>query len=56
MTTTLPVFDTGPIETAATPQMVLDTVRDALIAHAEGRTSVPRPCTWTSPKPTGTAM
>lgn len=55
MTTTLPVFDTGAIETAATSRMVLDTVRDALIAHAEGRTSVPPPCTWTSPRPTATA-
>lgn len=40
---TLPVFDTAAITEAATSQLVLDTVRDALIAHAEGRTSVPPP-------------
>ncbi len=53
MTTPLPVFDTGPIETAATPQMVLDTVRDALIAHAEGRTSVPPPLHMDFPEANG---
>ncbi|WP_405593954.1 ornithine cyclodeaminase family protein [Streptomyces sp. NBC_01410] len=40
---TLPMFDTAAIKKAATSQLVLDTVRDALIAHAEGRTSVPPP-------------
>ncbi|MFJ5025902.1 ornithine cyclodeaminase family protein [Streptomyces goshikiensis] len=40
---TLPVFDQTAIERAVTTQLVLDTVRDALIAHAEGRTSVPPP-------------
>ncbi|MFE7781004.1 ornithine cyclodeaminase family protein [Streptomyces nigrescens] len=40
---TLPVFDAAAIERAAGPQLVLDTVRDALIAHAEGRTHVPPP-------------
>ncbi|MFD9270483.1 ornithine cyclodeaminase family protein [Streptomyces goshikiensis] len=43
MTTTLPVFDLAAIETAATPEIVLESVRDALIAHAEGRTTVPPP-------------
>ncbi|MER6518475.1 ornithine cyclodeaminase family protein [Streptomyces sp. NPDC060334] len=40
---TLPVFDQTAIEKAVTTQLVLDSVRDALIAHAEGRTSVPPP-------------
>ncbi|MFD3421784.1 ornithine cyclodeaminase family protein [Streptomyces decoyicus] len=40
---TLPVFDAAAIERAVTPRLVLDTVRAALIAHAEGRTSVPPP-------------
>jgi ornithine cyclodeaminase len=40
---TLPVFDTAAIKEAATQQLVFDTVRDAMIAHAEGRTSVPPP-------------
>ncbi|MFI1869757.1 ornithine cyclodeaminase family protein [Streptomyces jumonjinensis] len=40
---TLPVFDTAAIERAATPRLVLDAVRGALIAHAERRTSVPPP-------------
>ncbi|MFJ6900675.1 ornithine cyclodeaminase family protein [Streptomyces hokutonensis] len=40
---TLPVFDAAVIKEEATPQLVFDTVRDALIAHAEGRTSVPPP-------------
>ncbi|MCX5175315.1 ornithine cyclodeaminase family protein [Streptomyces virginiae] len=53
MTTTLPVFDTGAIETAATSRMVLDTVRDALIAHAEGRTSVPPPLHMDFPQANG---
>jgi len=34
-----PVFETAAIEQAATPRLVLDTVRSALIAH--GRTTVP---------------
>ncbi|MGW7368766.1 ornithine cyclodeaminase family protein [Streptomyces sp. NPDC054841] len=37
------VFDAAAIEQAATPHLVLDTVRDALIAHAHGRTTVPPP-------------
>ncbi|MFF4603623.1 ornithine cyclodeaminase family protein [Streptomyces sp. NPDC001339] len=39
----LPVFDPAAIKKAVAPQLVLDTIRDALIAHAEGRTSVPPP-------------
>jgi ornithine cyclodeaminase len=38
-----PVFDADAIERALTPHLVLDAVRDALIAHAHGRTSVPPP-------------
>ncbi|MEV6400158.1 ornithine cyclodeaminase family protein [Streptomyces sp. NPDC051907] len=40
---TLPVFDTAAVQKAATSQLVLDTARAALVAHAEGRTSVPPP-------------
>ncbi|GGU74620.1 cyclodeaminase [Streptomyces albospinus] len=40
---TQPLFDAAAIEQAATPHLVLDTVRDALIAHAHGRTTVPPP-------------
>lgn len=40
---TLPVFDAAAVERAVTSRLVLDTVREALIAHAEGRTSVPPP-------------
>jgi ornithine cyclodeaminase/alanine dehydrogenase-like protein (mu-crystallin family) len=40
---TLPVFDLAAIKKAAAAQLLLDTVRDALIAHAEGRTTVPPP-------------
>ena len=40
---TLPVFDLAAIKKAAASQLVLDTVRDALIAHADGRTIVPPP-------------
>ncbi|WP_406292746.1 hypothetical protein OG948_00145 [Embleya sp. NBC_00888] len=43
MTTALPVFDLAAIATAATPEIVLESVRDALIAHAEGRAGVPPP-------------
>ena len=41
------------IERAATSQLVLDTVRDALIAHAEGRTSVPPPLHMDFPEADG---
>jgi ornithine cyclodeaminase/alanine dehydrogenase-like protein (mu-crystallin family) len=40
---TIPVLDLEAIEAAAKPELVLDTVRAALIAHAEGRTTVPPP-------------
>ena len=40
---TIPVLDLAAIEAAAKPQVVLDTVRAALVAHAEGRTTVPPP-------------
>ncbi|KOU39415.1 ornithine cyclodeaminase [Streptomyces sp. WM4235] len=50
---TLPVFDQTAIEKAVTTQLVLDTVRDALIAHAEGRTSVPPPLHMTFPETDG---
>ncbi|MGW7002729.1 ornithine cyclodeaminase family protein [Streptomyces sp. NPDC054933] len=50
---TLPVFDTAAIKKAATPQLVFDTVREALIAHAEGRTSVPPPLHMEFPEADG---
>ncbi|WP_406737300.1 ornithine cyclodeaminase family protein [Streptomyces sp. NBC_00853] len=53
MTTALPVFDLAAIETAATPEIVLESVRDALIAHAEGRTSVPPPLHMDFPQANG---
>ncbi|WP_405958942.1 ornithine cyclodeaminase family protein [Streptomyces sp. NBC_00868] len=53
MTTTLPVFDLAAIETAVTPEMILESVRNALIAHAEGRTSVPPPLHMDFPKANG---
>ncbi|GAA3484725.1 ornithine cyclodeaminase family protein [Streptomyces yanii] len=37
------VLDTTAIKRATTPERVLTTVRDALIAHAHGRTTVPPP-------------
>ncbi|MFD5551474.1 ornithine cyclodeaminase family protein [Streptomyces goshikiensis] len=50
---TLPVFDRTAIEKAVTTQLVLDTVRDALIAHAEGGTSVPPPLHMAFPEADG---
>lgn len=50
---TLPVFDTAAIKKAATSQLVLDTIRDALIAHAEGRTIVPPPLHMDFPEAEG---
>lgn len=50
---TLPVFDAAAIEEAATSRLVLDSVRDALIAHAEGRTSVPPPLHMDFPEADG---
>ena len=40
---TLPVFGAAEITEAASPELILQAVREALIAHAEGRTSVPPP-------------
>lgn len=40
---TLPVIGLAEISRVATPALVFSAVRDALIAHAEGRTSVPAP-------------
>jgi ornithine cyclodeaminase/alanine dehydrogenase-like protein (mu-crystallin family) len=40
---TLTVIGLEAIERAVPPAAILDTVRDALIAHAEGRTTVPPP-------------
>ena len=37
------VFDTSAIKRATTPELVFAAVRDALIAHAHGRTIVPPP-------------
>ncbi|MFE7396521.1 ornithine cyclodeaminase family protein [Streptomyces sp. NPDC057557] len=50
---TLPVIDTAAIKKTATLQLVLDTVRDALVAHAEGRTSVPTPLHMDLPETDG---
>ncbi|WP_330176902.1 ornithine cyclodeaminase family protein [Streptomyces sp. NBC_01498] len=50
---TLPVFGLPAVEEAATTPLVLDTVRDALIAHAEGRTSVPPPLHMAFPEADG---
>jgi ornithine cyclodeaminase len=50
---TFPVLDTAAIKQAATSRLVLDTVRDALIAHAEGRTSVPPPLHMEFPEADG---
>ncbi|WP_149181298.1 ornithine cyclodeaminase family protein [Streptomyces sp. TRM49041] len=50
---TRPVFDAAAIEQVATPHLVLDTVRDALIAHAHGRTTVPPPMHLEFPRADG---
>ncbi|EDX21163.1 MULTISPECIES: ornithine cyclodeaminase family protein [Streptomyces] len=50
---TLPVFSQAAIERTVTSRLVLDTVRDALIAHAEGRTSVPLPLHMAFPEADG---
>ncbi|WP_354644485.1 ornithine cyclodeaminase family protein [Kitasatospora camelliae] len=39
----LPVLDGDAVRRVATPRLVLDATRDALIAHAHGRTTVPPP-------------
>jgi ornithine cyclodeaminase/alanine dehydrogenase-like protein (mu-crystallin family) len=38
-----PLVDLAAIEAAVRPEEILDTVRHALVAHAEGRTTVPPP-------------
>ncbi|MFJ8856029.1 ornithine cyclodeaminase family protein [Streptomyces sp. NPDC102437] len=40
---TPPVFDTAAIKGVTTPELVFTAVRDALIAHGHGRTTVPPP-------------
>ncbi|WP_405738835.1 ornithine cyclodeaminase family protein [Streptomyces sp. NBC_01525] len=40
---TPPVLDTTAIKRATTPELVFTAVRDAMIAHAHGRTTVPPP-------------
>jgi ornithine cyclodeaminase/alanine dehydrogenase-like protein (mu-crystallin family) len=40
---TLPVITLPQIRAAATPSLIFPAVRDALIAHADGRTQVPPP-------------
>jgi ornithine cyclodeaminase/alanine dehydrogenase-like protein (mu-crystallin family) len=40
---TLPVLGLAEIRAVVTPRLIRDAVRDALIAHAEGRTQVPPP-------------
>ncbi|MFJ6372709.1 ornithine cyclodeaminase family protein [Streptomyces virginiae] len=49
----LPVFDLTDIERTVTSRQVLDTVQDGLIAHAEGRTSVPPPLHMAFPEADG---
>ncbi|MCX4721864.1 ornithine cyclodeaminase family protein [Streptomyces virginiae] len=50
---TLPVFDLTAIERTVTSRLVLDTVQDGLIAHAEGRTGVPPPLHMAFPEADG---
>ncbi|MET9695012.1 ornithine cyclodeaminase family protein [Streptomyces sp. NPDC006514] len=50
---TLPVFGLTDIERTVTSRQVLDTVQDGLIAHAEGRTSVPPPLHMAFPEADG---
>ncbi|WP_328793078.1 MULTISPECIES: ornithine cyclodeaminase family protein [unclassified Streptomyces] len=50
---TLPVFGLTDIERTVTSRQVLDTVQDGLIAHAEGRTSVPPPLHLAFPEADG---
>lgn len=49
----LPVVSLEAIERAASPALVLGAVRDALIAHAEGRTTVPPPLHMEFPEADG---
>jgi ornithine cyclodeaminase/alanine dehydrogenase-like protein (mu-crystallin family) len=50
---TLPIIGLGEIARVATPDVVLTAVRDALIAHAEGRTTVPAPMVLEFPEYAG---
>ncbi len=50
---TLPVIGLAEISRVATPSLVFTAVRDALIAHAEGRTSVPAPMVLDFPAHSG---
>jgi ornithine cyclodeaminase/alanine dehydrogenase-like protein (mu-crystallin family) len=50
---TLPVIGLAEISRVATPSLVFTAVRDALIAHAEGRTSVPAPMVLDFPTHSG---
>lgn len=50
---TLPVIGLAEITRVATPELVFGAVRDALIAHAEGRTSVPAPMVLDFPEHAG---
>lgn len=50
---TIPVLGLKAIEAAAKPAIVLDTVRAALVAHAEGRTTVPPPLHMDFPEVNG---
>ena len=50
---TLPVIGLDEIARIATPAVVFAAVRDALIAHAEGRTSVPAPMVLDFPEHSG---
>lgn len=50
---TLPVIGLPQISRAAAPELVFTAVRDALIAHAEGRTAVPAPMVLDFPKHSG---
>ncbi|MFB7260547.1 ornithine cyclodeaminase family protein [Streptomyces nojiriensis] len=49
----LPVFGLTDIERTVTSRQVLDTVQDGLIAHADGRTSVPPPLHMAFPEADG---
>ncbi|MFI7060008.1 ornithine cyclodeaminase family protein [Kribbella sp. NPDC050124] len=50
---TLPVIGLPEISKVATPELVSTAVRDALIAHAEGRTAVPSPMVLDFPEHSG---
>ncbi len=50
---TLPVYGLDAISQVATPAVVFGAVRSALIAHAEGRTSVPAPMVLEFPQYAG---